>query len=85
MMLGYNVIMPSDANATLTDEEHAAALNTFSVFFGDVMATKEVIARVGGSSQPRSAKSNVLQTGRRIRARDLDPVAAACRHQTRPK
>jgi uncharacterized repeat protein (TIGR01451 family) len=34
MMLDYKVLMISDANATLTDEEHAAALNTFMMFFG---------------------------------------------------
>jgi hypothetical protein len=34
----------SDCNATLTDEEHAAALNTFMMFFGDVMTGDEAIA-----------------------------------------
>jgi ureidoacrylate peracid hydrolase len=46
MMLDYKVTMISDANATLTDEEHAASLNTFMMFFGDVMSTKEVVARI---------------------------------------
>lgn len=37
MMLDYRVIMVSDANAALTDEEHAATLNSFLVEFRDVM------------------------------------------------
>jgi ureidoacrylate peracid hydrolase len=46
MMHDYSVVMVSDANATLTDEEHAAALNTFMMFFGDVMSAGEAIARI---------------------------------------
>jgi ureidoacrylate peracid hydrolase len=64
MMLGYNVIMLSDASATLTDEEHAAALNTFSMFFGDVMTTGEIIARVSGSSHPSNTSCNQPQATR---------------------
>jgi len=60
MMLGCNVIMLSDANATLTDEEHAAALNTFSMFFGDVMTTGEVFARV--SALASSDRDNVASS-----------------------
>ncbi len=48
MMLDYKVTMISDANATLTDDEHAASLNTFMMFFGDVMSTKELVARIVG-------------------------------------
>jgi ureidoacrylate peracid hydrolase len=48
MMLDYEVIMVSDGTAALTDEEHAAALNTFMLFFGDVMSTDETIARLVG-------------------------------------
>ena len=46
MMLDYRVIMLSDGNASLTDEEHAAALNNFLMFFGDVMSTDEATARL---------------------------------------
>jgi len=46
MMLDYRVVMLSDGNATLTDEEHAACLNNFLVFFGDVMTTDEALARL---------------------------------------
>ena len=42
VVLDYNVIMVSDANATLADTQHAAALNTFMMFFGDVMMADEV-------------------------------------------
>ncbi|MGB8057805.1 MAG: isochorismatase family protein, partial [Pseudolabrys sp.] len=37
MMLDYRVVMLSDGNASLTDEEHTASLNNFLVFFGDVV------------------------------------------------
>jgi len=46
MMFDYRVAMLSDANAASTDEEHAATLNSFQVFFGDVMSTDEAIARL---------------------------------------
>src|SRR4029079_18322966 len=45
-MMEYRVAMLSDANATLSDEEHAAALNGFQVSFGDVMTVDEVLARL---------------------------------------
>jgi ureidoacrylate peracid hydrolase len=46
MMLGYRVALISDCNATLTDEEHSAALNTFATFFGDVVQTQEAITMI---------------------------------------
>jgi ureidoacrylate peracid hydrolase len=46
MMLDYRVIMVSDANAALTDEEHAATVNSFFVAFGDVMTSDDVIQRL---------------------------------------
>jgi ureidoacrylate peracid hydrolase len=46
MMLDYRVTMLSDATATWTDEEHEATLNNFLLFFGDVMAADEAIARL---------------------------------------
>jgi ureidoacrylate peracid hydrolase len=55
MMLDYRVIMLSDGNASLTDEEHAASLNNFMIFFGDVMSTDEAIARLVPVSQRKSA------------------------------
>jgi len=46
MLLDYRVIMLSDANATWSDEEHAATLNSFMLFFGDVMTADEAIGRL---------------------------------------
>jgi ureidoacrylate peracid hydrolase len=46
MMLDYRVIMLADANATLSDDEHAATLNNFAVFFGDVMTAGEATDRL---------------------------------------
>ena len=45
-MMEYRVAMLSDANATLSDEEHAAALDGFQVSFGDVMTVDEALARL---------------------------------------
>jgi ureidoacrylate peracid hydrolase len=55
MMLDYRVVMLSDGNASLTDEEHAASLNNFLVFFGDVMTTDEAIARLVPVAQRKTA------------------------------
>jgi ureidoacrylate peracid hydrolase len=53
MMLDYRVAMVSDANAAMSDEEHAAALNTFAMMFGDVMTVDEVLSRIAlGESAP---------------------------------
>lgn len=46
MMLNYNVVFVSDANATWTDEQHNATLTTIVQSFGDVMTTEEVIGRL---------------------------------------
>ena len=46
MMLDYRVIMLADANATWSDEAHAATLNNFALFFGDVMTSDEAVARL---------------------------------------
>jgi ureidoacrylate peracid hydrolase len=55
MVLDYRVIMLSDGNATWTDEEHAATLNTFAMFFGDVMSTDEAIAKLVPVAQRKTA------------------------------
>jgi ureidoacrylate peracid hydrolase len=55
MMLDYRVIMLADGNASLTDEEHAASLNNFLIFFGDVMSTDEATARLVPVSQRKRA------------------------------
>jgi ureidoacrylate peracid hydrolase len=46
MMLNFRALMVSDACAAASDEEHAAALGNFYLFFGDVQTTDEVIARI---------------------------------------
>jgi ureidoacrylate peracid hydrolase len=55
MMLDYRVIMLSDGNASLTDEEHAASLNNFLIFFGDVMTTDEAVSRLIPVGQRKTA------------------------------
>jgi ureidoacrylate peracid hydrolase len=54
-MMEYRVAMLSDANATLTDEEHAAALNGFQVSFGDVMTVDEALARLVPAAKQNAA------------------------------
>jgi ureidoacrylate peracid hydrolase len=55
MMLDYRVIMLSDGNASLTDDEHAASLNNFLIFFGDVMTTDEAASRLVPEAQRKTA------------------------------
>jgi len=55
MMLDYRVVMMSDGNASLTEEEHAASLNNFLIFFGDVMTTDEAVARLVPVAQRKTA------------------------------
>jgi len=54
-MMEYRVAMLSDANATLTDEDHAAALNGFQVSFGDVMTVDEALARLAPAAKRSAA------------------------------
>jgi ureidoacrylate peracid hydrolase len=55
MMLDYRVVMMADGNASSSDEEHAASLNNFISYFGDVLTTDEVIARLAPAAARRSA------------------------------
>ena len=55
MLRDYRVVMLSDANATWTDEEHAGTLNTFAIFFGDVMSTDEALSRIAPAQQRKTA------------------------------
>ncbi|MBM3530015.1 MAG: cysteine hydrolase [Alphaproteobacteria bacterium] len=55
MMLDYRVVMLSDGNASQSDEEHAASLNNFMIYFGDVMTTDEAAARLVPVTQRKSA------------------------------
>ena len=55
MMLDYRVVMITDGNASLTNEEHAASLNNFLSYFGDVLTTEETIARLEPTEARQSA------------------------------
>jgi ureidoacrylate peracid hydrolase len=55
MMHNYRVVMVSDGNASNTDDEHANSLNNFHLFFGDVLTTDEVIARLDPMQARRTA------------------------------
>jgi ureidoacrylate peracid hydrolase len=46
MMLDFKTVMLSDCCATLSDDEHRAALETFIQQFGDVMTGEEAIERL---------------------------------------
>lgn len=46
MMLNYRTLMVSDACAAPSDEEHAATMGNFYLFFGDVQTTDEVVSRL---------------------------------------
>jgi ureidoacrylate peracid hydrolase len=48
MMHNYQVIVVDDANATVTDAEHNAALTNIVRAFGDVMSTDGLIRRIIG-------------------------------------
>ena len=61
-MMEYRVALLSDATATSTDEEHAAALNGFQVSFGDVMTVDEALARLAPAAK-RSAAARRLMLG----------------------
>ena len=43
LQMGYNVIFVSDANATLSDEEHNGTLLSMAAIFADVMDTKHLL------------------------------------------
>lgn len=55
MLLNFRTIMVSDCNAGSSQEAHAAALNNFFKFFGDVMTTDEIIARLRQGSEAEAA------------------------------
>jgi len=50
MMLNYKVIMVTDGNAAVTDEEHNSALSNFYLTFGDIMSTDELIGCLNKSA-----------------------------------
>jgi ureidoacrylate peracid hydrolase len=46
MQLNYRVLMAADANAALTDEEHAATLHIMAMAFADLYSTDELVERL---------------------------------------
>jgi ureidoacrylate peracid hydrolase len=46
LQMGYNVIFLTDANATLSDEEHNATLISMTSIFADVMDTKRLLGLI---------------------------------------
>ncbi|ABD26497.1 isochorismatase hydrolase [Novosphingobium aromaticivorans DSM 12444] len=47
MQHNYRVLMASDANAALSDEEHAATLHIMAMVFADLHSTQEVVDLLG--------------------------------------
>ena len=47
MMLNYNAIMVTDANAADTDDDHNNALTAFYTTFGDIMPTDMIVELLG--------------------------------------
>lgn len=48
MQHNYKVLMATDANAALTDEEHEATLYSLGWIFADLYTTEEVVTMLGG-------------------------------------
>lgn len=59
MMLGFNVVFVSDANAALSDDEHLASMVTIAQGFGDVRTTNETISilQVGDAATKRAGEA----------------------------
>jgi ureidoacrylate peracid hydrolase len=55
MMLNFRTIMVSDCNAGSTAETHAAALNNFFEYFGDVLSVDEVLGRLDVGAETAAA------------------------------
>jgi ureidoacrylate peracid hydrolase len=55
MMLNFKTIMVTDANAAVTDEDHAASLIAFYLTFGDIMPTDALIGRLRRHSAKTAA------------------------------
>jgi ureidoacrylate peracid hydrolase len=51
MMLNFKIIMVTDGNAAMTDEEHNASLIAFYQMFGDVMSTEQLVTLLRRNAQ----------------------------------
>jgi ureidoacrylate peracid hydrolase len=50
MMRNFRVVMVSDGNAALTQEEHDASLTALYLSFADLMDTDMIVASLGGAA-----------------------------------
>jgi ureidoacrylate peracid hydrolase len=50
MMRGFHCVMVSDTLAAPTDDEHAASLTAFYLYFGDVQSADEVLGRMAAKT-----------------------------------
>jgi ureidoacrylate peracid hydrolase len=57
MQDNYRVIMAADANAALTDEEHAATLHILGMVFADLRSTDELVEMLGTKKAAEAASS----------------------------
>ena len=55
MQLNYRVIMAADANAALSDEEHAATLHILGLVFADLRSTAELEGMLAADTSARAA------------------------------
>jgi len=55
LQMGYKVIFMSDANATLSDEEHLGTLLSMYTIFADVMDTPHLIGLIEAATETRAA------------------------------
>lgn len=55
LQMGYKVIFMSDANATLSDEEHLGTLLSMYTIFADVMDTEHLLGLIGKATATRAA------------------------------
>jgi ureidoacrylate peracid hydrolase len=55
-MLNYRTLVVSDANATVSDEAHNAALNALFVRFADIFSTEEVVGLLAAAGVERARR-----------------------------
>lgn len=55
MQLNYRVIMAADANAALSDEEHAATLHSLALVFADLRSAEELEAMLPATKAAQAA------------------------------
>jgi ureidoacrylate peracid hydrolase len=56
-MLNYRTLVIADANATVSDEAHNAALNALFTRFADVFTTEEVLGLLGAAELPHAKRA----------------------------